>query len=103
MPYTKQGFLDGQVLGATNVIRIEDGIIEAQDMADDALTQLEDIDVTVQEAKEAIAESAEQTAEAKQATEDALTAISAIYHDKRFILNLNESDLSLTLTYNDEV
>lgn len=38
---------------------------------------------------------------AQEATEDALTAISAIYHDKNFIIEINEDD-SLSLTYNDE-
>ena len=38
--------------------------------------------------------------DAKKATEDAKNAVSAIYHDKNFILELNE-DSSLSLTYNE--
>lgn len=38
---------------------------------------------------------------ANTAAEDAESAISAIYHDKNFLLIVNE-DGSLSLTYNDE-
>ena len=38
---------------------------------------------------------------ANAAAEDAESAISAIYHDKTFLLTVNE-DGSLSLTYNDE-
>ena len=41
------------------------------------------------------------TSNAQAATEDAIEAVSAIYHDKNFILELN-TDSSLSLTYNDE-
>lgn len=35
MAYTKQGFENGQVLNDTNLIKIEDGIIDLQEDLDD--------------------------------------------------------------------
>lgn len=41
------------------------------------------------------------TAAANAAADEAETAIAAIYHDKNFLLTV-ENDNSLSLTYNDE-
>lgn len=62
---------------------------------------VERADTATQAANDAASAASDAAQSAASAATDANTAISAIYHDKNFILTVNEDD-SLSLTYDPD-